>query len=176
MMDWSSLILPGLAGGASTLFFVWLINRPDRTGTKRTCLETSKGVFWFLVLFSPVILLLALAGGYSLSVGVDSDVPNPFLGVGLGSLLVFVGISGLWQAYDSRRRSAEWDKHSLTIQQETDPAKTYRWEEISGLRHIFWMQAEQIEFLDGNKFVFFQTMTGSRELLDEIHAQLETRN
>ncbi len=164
-MDWSSVVLSALFGWASTLFFMWLVNRPLADGEPLRRLWTSTGVFWLLVLFSPIFILLAIAGGYIWTTGIDGEPPQPLLGVGLGLLLLYIGVRGLWRAKDSRTRSAEWDTAGLTIHQGAGPAKTYQWADLAALNFVFWLQAEQIVFKDGNRFIFFETMSGSQALL-----------
>ena len=83
-MDWSNLLGPGLAGALGTLFFVWLINRRGSGEAPRARLETGRFVFWFLVLFSPVILVLSVFGGHQIAVGSGDNPPNLLLGIGLG--------------------------------------------------------------------------------------------
>ena len=96
-------------------------------------------------------------------------------GLALGGLLFAIGLGGLWQAWDSRSRWAEWDEEALTVHKSKGPARTYKWTDLSSLGYIAWMQAQEIKFNDGYKFLFFDMMTGSKELLEACNGQLLNR-
>lgn len=174
-MDWIRLLAPGLAGALGTVFFVWLINRRGSGEAPRTRLETGRMVFWFLVLFAPVLLVLAVVGGHDIPVGDADDAPNLLLGVGVGIFIFGLGLGAIWQAWDSRSRWAEWDERTLTVHKGKGPAKTYQWDEVSSYAYITLMQANEIRFDDGYKFMFFDMMTGSKELLELCDAQIQNR-
>ena len=171
-MDWSILV-PGIGGFVGAVLFTWLLKYLRANEPPQSQLKTGQGIFWILILVSPVMLLLAIVGGYALAAGTEEKPGELLLGLGLGLILTLMSLGGFWQAFDARTRWAKWDEQTLTVNSGSGPPRSYAWNSVSSMSHIEWMKARKIKFDDDSTFLFSESMIGSKDLLALCNAQIQ---